>query len=80
MWTQQETYGIYRQKLERLRNLYMGQLSRLSHLLQDRRRQFLLEWQAAGGVRDKGIYIYNYTCTHNGSTVMYGEGTVILFT
>ena len=58
MWTQQETYGIYRQKLERLRNLYMGQLSRLSHLLQDRRRQFLLEWQAAGGVRDKGIYVH----------------------
>ena len=54
-WTVNEANIIYRQKLEKLSNLYMGQLSHLSNLLQDRRRQFLLEWQAAGGSKDKGL-------------------------
>ena len=34
--------------------LYMGQLSRLGYLLQERRRRFLQEWQAVGGAREKG--------------------------
>ena len=54
IWTATEANTLYRQKLEQLRNLYMGQLSRLSNLLQERKRQFLLEWQAVGGSKDKG--------------------------
>ena len=52
--TEHEGYQIYRQKLERLRSLYMGQLAHLSHTLQERRRQYLLEWHHEGGTKEKG--------------------------
>ncbi len=58
VWTATEANTLYRQKLEQLRNLYMGQLSRLSNLLQERKRQFLLEWQAVGGSKEKGCIPY----------------------
>lgn len=54
VWTEQEAYALYKGKLEKLRSLYMGQLSRLGYLLQERRRRFLQEWQAVGGAREKG--------------------------
>uniref|UniRef100_A0A1X7TJ62 Uncharacterized protein n=1 Tax=Amphimedon queenslandica TaxID=400682 RepID=A0A1X7TJ62_AMPQE len=54
VWTEQEALSIYKGKMERLRMLYMGQLSRLGYLLQERRRRFLQEWQAVGGAREKG--------------------------
>lgn len=54
MWAEDEAYGLYREKLIRLRELYVGQLSHLRHVLQEQRRQFLLEWQAEGGSRDQG--------------------------
>ena len=38
----------------RLRELYMGQLAHLKHAMQERRRRFLMEWQAAGGTRAEG--------------------------
>uniref|UniRef100_A0A1X7VA41 KAT8 regulatory NSL complex subunit 2 n=1 Tax=Amphimedon queenslandica TaxID=400682 RepID=A0A1X7VA41_AMPQE len=53
VWTEQEALSIYKGKMERLRMLYMGQLSRLGYLLQERRRRFLQEWQAVGGAREK---------------------------
>ena len=36
---------MYREKLVRLRDLYMGQFDHLRHTLQEKRRQFLLQWQ-----------------------------------
>ena len=54
MWTEQEAYRLYRDKLVRLRELYMGQLSRLKHMMKERRRRFLAEWQAAGGTKGDG--------------------------
>jgi KAT8 regulatory NSL complex subunit 2 len=44
---------LYKEKLERLRSLYMGQLSRINYLLQEKRRHFLHDWQAAGGTKEK---------------------------
>ena len=54
VWTDQEAYRLYREKLVRLRELYMGQLAHLKHAMQERRRRFLMEWQAAGGTRAEG--------------------------
>lgn len=56
-WTEQEAHRIYREKLVKLRDLYVGQLSHLKHVLLERRRQFLLEWQAAGGSKEEGLYV-----------------------
>ena len=53
-WTEDEMYTIYREKLVRLRALYTSQLTRLKHLLARRRREYLLEWTAAGGSRERG--------------------------
>ena len=44
-WTEDEAYKVYREKLVRLRNLYVGQFDHLRHTLQEKRRQFLLRWQ-----------------------------------
>lgn len=57
MWTEHEAYRLYREKLVRLRELYMGQLGHLKHAMQERRRRFLSEWQSAGGTRAEGEYI-----------------------
>jgi hypothetical protein len=58
-WTEREAQTIYREKLLTLRSLYTSQLARLKHSLAERRRQFLLEWAAAGGDRDEGKAHYN---------------------
>lgn len=55
-WTEHEAHQIYQEKLMKLRDLYIGQLSHLKHVLLERRRQFLLEWQAAGGSKEEGLY------------------------
>ena len=44
----------------RLRDLYVGQLSHLRHMLQEKRRHFLLQWHAEGGGRGQGMYM----CVH----------------
>lgn len=38
----------------------MGQLSRLKHLMQERRRRFLVEWQACGGNKADGMILSVY--------------------
>ena len=38
----------------------MGQLSHLRHMLQEKRRHFLLQWHAEGGGRGLGMYM----CVH----------------
>ena len=60
VWTEDEAFSLYREKLVKLRELYVGQLSRLRHVLQERRRQFLLEWQAEGGSREQGTKTAEY--------------------
>ena len=60
-WTEKEACAIYREKLLALRSLYTSQLARLKHSLAERRRQFLLEWAAAGGDREEGKQYINYT-------------------
>ncbi len=52
-WTEEEGYSLYRERLVRLRDLYMGQLTHLRHSLRERRRQTTLEWQGEGGGRDQ---------------------------
>ena len=46
----------------KLRDLYIGQLSHLKHSLKERRRQFLLEWQAEGGTRGEGLSVCLCVC------------------
>ena len=58
-WTDGEAYKIYREKLSRLRDLYMGQLGHLKHVLQEKRREFLLQWQNEGGARLQGTLYSN---------------------
>lgn len=53
-WTEDEAFTIYREKLVRLRSLYTAQLARLKHSLAERRREYLLEWMAAGGDKEEG--------------------------
>ena len=53
-WSEDEAYTIYREKLVRLRSLYSSQLTRMKHSLAERRREFLMEWTAAGGDREEG--------------------------
>ena len=53
-WTEDEAYKIYREKLSRLRDLYIGQLGHLKHVLHEKRREFLLQWQNEGGSRLQG--------------------------
>ncbi|XP_064397960.1 KAT8 regulatory NSL complex subunit 2-like [Halichondria panicea] len=48
-WTEDEAYKIYREKLVRLRDLYVGQLGHLKHVLHGKRREFLQRWQYEGG-------------------------------
>ena len=60
-WTEREAQTIYREKLLTLRSLYTSQLARLKHSLAERRRQFLLEWAAAGGDREEGKAHYTTT-------------------
>ena len=59
-WTEDEAYCVYHRKLVRLRDLYVGQLSHLRHMLQEKRRHFLLQWHAEGGGRGQGMYM----CVH----------------
>ena len=53
-WTDDEAYKIYRDKLSTLRDLYMGQLGHLRHVLQEKRREFLLQWHSEGGAKPQG--------------------------
>lgn len=53
-WTEDEAYKVYREKLIRLRDLYVGQLDHLNHTLQEKRRQFLLQWQHSSRKRKQG--------------------------
>ena len=53
-WTESEAYTIYRSKLLNLRSLYTSQLARMKQSLAERRREFILEWAAAGGDREDG--------------------------
>ena len=53
-WTDDEAYKIYREKLSTLRDLYMGQLGHLRHVLQEKRREFLLQWHSEGGAKPQG--------------------------
>lgn len=55
-WTDEEAYKIYREKLARLRDLYLGQLGHLKHVLQEKRREFLLQFQNEGGSRLQGVH------------------------
>ena len=54
-WTDDEAYKLYREKLSRLRDLYIGQLGHLKHVLQEKRREFLLQWHNEGGSRPQGV-------------------------
>ena len=53
-WTEEEAYKVYREKLVRLRDLYVGQMDHMRHALQEKRRQFLLRWQHASRKRKAG--------------------------
>ncbi len=53
-WTEDEAYKIYREKLVRLRDLYVGQLGHLKHVLHGKRREFLQRWQHEGGASMQG--------------------------
>ncbi len=53
-WTEDEAYKIYREKLVRLRDLYVGQLGHLKHVLHGKRREFLQRWQYEGGASMQG--------------------------
>ena len=61
VWTDDEAYKIYREKLTRLRDLYMGQLGHLKHVLQEKRREFLVQWQNEGGSRLQGKVSVTFT-------------------
>lgn len=70
VWTVNEGNTVYRRKLEHLRCLCMGQLTHLKNLLHDRRKQVLLEWQLAGGAKDKGtncviVTLYPFAFLHS---------------
>ena len=54
-WTKEEATNIYHRKLERLLTLYRGQLLRLKHVLKERRRAFLIQWQREGGSKLQGM-------------------------
>ena len=57
VWTEEEAYKVYREKLVQLRDLYVGQFDHMSHVLQEKRRQFLLQWQYASRRRKPGTHI-----------------------
>ena len=62
VWTEEEAYKVYREKLVQLRDLYVGQFDHMSHVLQEKRRQFLLQWQYASRRRKPGTHIRGVIC------------------
>jgi hypothetical protein len=62
VWTEEEAYKVYREKLVRLRDLYVGQMDHLRHTLQEKRRQFLIQWQHASRKRKSSQYRNQYLC------------------
>jgi len=61
-WTREEATNIYHKKLERLLSLYKGQMLRLKHVLKERRRAFLIQWQREGGSKLQGMPWWVFTC------------------
>ena len=49
---------MYRERLVRLRDLYVGQFDHLRHSLQEKRRQFLLRWQQQNKKRKHGEFFF----------------------
>lgn len=64
VWTEEEAYKIYQEKLSTLRDLYMGQLGHLRHVLQEKRREFLLQWHNEGGAKPQGVLSLVYIFYH----------------